>query len=164
MRLITSNDTTEECARKASACVTQYANPKDLVHEISVQKLLEFMLEGAKISGGERYTACAILACEEESDPRQKLKDLADDWIVFLLWPCKSTSSVRNFTNTRDCIEVKGASRSAELTSDDTSPPNDDVFESPCKERPGSFRSNVSTTCARDTYCRLINPLLASGP
>lgn len=83
--LVKSNDTTEECLRNVSTCIAQYTNPNDLVHRINVWKLLESMLDGAKISGGERYTACAILACEEDGDPRQKLKDLADDWISFLL-------------------------------------------------------------------------------
>lgn len=93
--LISSGETsTAEFVQKARVHIFQYASLDDLVHSgINLCILLQTMLDGAAISGGERYTACAILACGDENDPRQKLKDLADDWVAFLLWPCKSKLS-----------------------------------------------------------------------
>lgn len=101
MQLITSDkSTTTDCVQKAKAHIAQYAKPDDMVYgRINVPILLESMLIGAAISGGEaarRYTACAIIACEKKGDPRQKLKDLAHDWVEFLLLPCESELSIRN--------------------------------------------------------------------
>jgi uncharacterized Ntn-hydrolase superfamily protein len=77
-----------------------YAKAGDFVHKISVHKLLEAMLVGAAIGGNEsaqRYVACTVIASGQgASDPQQNLKNLADDWVVFLLKPCKSALSFRS--------------------------------------------------------------------
>ncbi|OBZ67865.1 hypothetical protein A0H81_12270 [Grifola frondosa] len=69
---------------------------------IDVYRLVNAMLEGAKISGGERYTVSAIIAAAGCHGGIHNLTILAQEWLFCLLWPIKKA-----FKNTEhDAFEL----------------------------------------------------------
>ncbi|OBZ70793.1 hypothetical protein A0H81_09242 [Grifola frondosa] len=100
-------------------------------HWIDVYRLLDAMLEGAKISGGERYTASVIIAAtiNKNDGGIKQLVSVAQDWLFRLLWP----------------IVIAFKSKE-EPTSDFTTPTirDSEVLANPVpKNRPSSFHDKI---------------------
>ncbi|OBZ67919.1 hypothetical protein A0H81_12308 [Grifola frondosa] len=100
-------------------------------HWIDVHGLLDAMLIGAKISGGERYTASVIIAASmgQSDGGIKQLADVAQDWLFHLLWPIKKAYKSK---------EIK-----YELTT--PTPRNSEAFadQSVPKERPRSSHDAI---------------------
>ena len=79
--------TTEDLVWKAKSCIVSLSNI-DMIEGIGeVAPILRAMIDHAPCDRGRRYAACAIISCDNE---KSKLVNVANDWVKFLLWPCKS--------------------------------------------------------------------------
>ena len=88
--------TTEDLVRKAKSCIVSLSNI-DMIEGIGeAAPILRAMIDHAPCDRGRRYAACAIICCDNE---KPKLVNVANDWVKFLLWPCKSLYFSRRCTN-----------------------------------------------------------------
>jgi hypothetical protein len=77
---------TEDLVRKAKSYIESLSNI-DVIEGIGeAAPILRAMIDYAPCDRGQRYAACVIIRCNEKS----QLVNVANDWVKFLLLPCKS--------------------------------------------------------------------------
>ena len=78
---------TEDLVRKAKSYILSPSNI-DVVEGIGeAAPILRAMIDHAPCDQGRRYAACVIICCDNE---KPQLVNVANDWVKFLLLPCKS--------------------------------------------------------------------------
>ena len=69
--------------------------------ELKAAPILLAMIDYAPCDRGRRYAACAIICCDNE---KLQLVNIANDWVKFLLLPCRPLYFSRRCTNYLDPI------------------------------------------------------------
>ena len=92
------NLATEDLVRKAKSYIESLSNFDVIVMEtIKAAPILRAMIDHAPCDRGRRYAACVIIRCD---DNKPQLVNVANDWLKFLLLPCKSCISLADATIT----------------------------------------------------------------
>ena len=92
------NLATKDLVRKAKSYIESLSNFDVIVMEtIKVAPILRAMIDHAPCDRGRRYAACVIIRCD---DNKPQLVNVANDWLKFLLLPCKSCISLADATIT----------------------------------------------------------------
>jgi hypothetical protein len=92
----TGPETTDELKRRSKTVLLEMGSTITSVHGVSTTDLLDAMMEGpekAGLSSGVRYAAAAIIVAYQKgkapsNSSASELTKLAQDWLLFFLWPC----------------------------------------------------------------------------
>jgi hypothetical protein len=86
---------TNELKCRAKAILRVMGSTLTSVHGVRTSGLLDAMIEGSEqagLSSGVRYAAAAIIVAyqkgEASDSSASELTKLAQDWLLFFLWPC----------------------------------------------------------------------------
>ena len=77
---------TEELVQKAKSYIMSLPPNIEVIKGIAAAPVLLAMIDHAPCDRGRRYAACVIICCGVK-----KLVNVANDWVKFLLLPCKSS-------------------------------------------------------------------------
>ena len=78
---------TKDLVGKAKSSIGSLSNINVIEGMGKAAPILRAMIDYAPCKRGKRYAACAILCCDNE---KPKLVNDANDWVRFLLLPCRS--------------------------------------------------------------------------
>ncbi|KAG2075855.1 hypothetical protein BDR04DRAFT_802806 [Suillus decipiens] len=113
----TGLETNDEFKCHAKAILSEMGPTLTSVHGVNTSGLLNIMIEGSEkagLSSGLRYAAAAIIVAykkgKESDSSAPELTELAEDWLLFFLWPFKK------FIRTNDTprLEVSTPTSSAD--------------------------------------------------
>jgi hypothetical protein len=95
----TGPETNDQLKRRANAVLLEMGSTLTSVHEVKTFNILDAMMEGAEkagLSSGVRYAAAAIIVAYQKgkasNSSASELTKLAQDWLLFFLWPCMFSS------------------------------------------------------------------------
>jgi hypothetical protein len=78
---------TEDLVRKAKSYIESLSNIDVIEGMGEAAPILRAIIDYAPCDRGQRYAACLIICCDNE---KPQLVNVANDWVRFLLLPCKS--------------------------------------------------------------------------
>ena len=78
---------TKDLVRKAKSYIASLSKINVIEGMGEAAPILRAMIDHAPCERGQRYAACAIICCDDEIP---QLVNLANDWVKFLLLPCRS--------------------------------------------------------------------------
>ena len=114
------------------------------VRELEVAPILLAMIKHAPCDRGRRYAACAIICCDNE---KSQLVDVANDWVKFLLLPCRSPVFLSQMYQLPQPDLVTRASKNQTPTRSDYSTPTiketQESMTTVKQNRPSPFRELV---------------------
>ena len=129
---------TKDLVGKAKSSIGSLSNINVIVGMGEAAPILRAMIDYAPCKRGKRYAACAIICCDNEIP---KLVNVANDWVKFLLLPCRShvfLSQMHQFPQSH--LVVRAYKTPTPPRSDYSTPTLDDTQPS----RASSFRELVS--------------------
>ena len=85
---VASDNATKDFVGKAKSSIGSLSNINVIEGMGEAAPILRAMIDYAPCDRGKRYAACAILCCDNEIP---KLVNVANDWVKFLLLPCRSS-------------------------------------------------------------------------
>lgn len=141
----TGPETNDQLKRRANAVLLEMGSTLTSVHEVKTFNILDAMMEGAEkagLSSGVRYAAAAIIVAYQKgkasNSSASELTKLAQDWLLFFLWPLKT------------------AYRAARSTQSEISTPSHRAFGAVDGTVPATSRGSPF----RDSVCCSVSPFL----
>jgi hypothetical protein len=136
---------TEELVRKAKSYIVSLTNI-DVIEGILVEAapILRAMIDHAPCDRGQRYAACVIICCDNE---KPQLVNVANDWVKFLILPCKSPVFLSQMHQLpQPSLVARAYKNTTPPRSDYSTPTLDDTQQSMTtvkQNRPNSFQESV---------------------
>ena len=139
------NLATKDLVRKAKSYIESLSNFDMIVMEtIKAAPILRAMIDHAPCDRGRRYAACAIICCDNE---KPKLVNVANDWVKFLLLPCRSPVFLSQMHQLpKPVLVVRAYKNPTPPRSDYSTPTLDDTEQRMTtvkRNKPSSFRQLV---------------------
>ena len=140
-----ANLATEDLVWKAKSYIVSLSNIDVILEgEREAAPILRAMIDHAPCDRGRRYAACVIICCDNE---KPQLVNVANDWVKFLLLPCKSLVILSQMHQLpQPGLVARAYKNPSPPHSDYSTPTLDDTQQSMTtvkQNRPSSFRELV---------------------
>ena len=137
---------TDDLVRKAKSYIAS-VSAIDVIEgtgEMKAAPILLAMMDHAPCDRGRRYAACAVICCDNE---KPQLVNVANNWVKFLLLPCRSPVFLSQMHQLpQPDLVARAYKNQTSPCSDYSTPTLDDTQQSMTtvkKNRPSSFRELV---------------------